>query len=144
MSLALETAIVVALSVVLAGCVWFLSQLMHQNGRILRRLEALETALGSRVQARRFMPSDSETPGVKLPLPTSGSRPAIVAGDPVLHGFWFGAEMVRVYDERGSHAAEYIAEELRIDSYGLRHIQFESGDCVVDIGGHIGLFAIAL
>ena len=48
------------------------------------------------------------------------------------------------YDEACSQAADYVAGELIAVSYGLHRLRFAPGDRVVDIGGHIGLFAIYL
>jgi FkbM family methyltransferase len=48
----------------------------------------------------------------------------------------------RVWDSRGSCAARIVAGELENDAYQLGNIQLNAGDVVVDVGGHIGLFAI--
>ncbi len=47
-------------------------------------------------------------------------------------------------DVAGSIAAEWVARETFFDEYGLRRIPFEPGDVVVDIGAHVGVFAIYL
>jgi len=64
--------------------------------------------------------------------------------DAVLHTFQIGKKRMHAYDQAGSEAALIIARELMLDSYGLRRMEFEADDCVLDIGGHIGLFAMAL
>ena len=37
-----------------------------------------------------------------------------------------------------------VCDEIARDSYGLRNIDFEDGDVVIDIGAHVGLFSIYL
>jgi FkbM family methyltransferase len=64
--------------------------------------------------------------------------------DAVLHSFQIDGNRIQVYDLSGSRAAAYIADELASDCYGLRCLRLLPGDCVLDIGGHIGLFAILL
>jgi FkbM family methyltransferase len=55
----------------------------------------------------------------------------------------YGVDLV-IGDALGSHAAEWIANELRHDEYGLDKISFAPGDTVVDVGAHVGVFAIYL
>jgi FkbM family methyltransferase len=47
-------------------------------------------------------------------------------------------------DVAGSTAAAIIANETFLDDYGLRRIAFAPGDVVIDIGAHVGVFAIYL
>jgi FkbM family methyltransferase len=54
-----------------------------------------------------------------------------------------GVDLV-IGDALGSNAAEWIANELRHDEYGLDKIAFAPGDTVVDVGAHVGVFAIYL
>jgi FkbM family methyltransferase len=49
-----------------------------------------------------------------------------------------------VFDEEGSEAASLIADELRVDTYGIEEISFCAQDVVIDVRGHIGIFAIYL
>lgn len=49
-----------------------------------------------------------------------------------------------VFDAEGSEAAPLIADELRADAYGIESIPFRAQDVVLDVGGHIGIFAIYL
>lgn len=63
---------------------------------------------------------------------------------PLLHCYRIFGVNVQVYDFAESEAARYVAEELACDNYKLRRIPFRPGDCVVDIGGHIGLVSITL
>jgi FkbM family methyltransferase len=51
---------------------------------------------------------------------------------------------ILAYDEPGSLAATWIADEVTRDCYGLSRIAFAAGDIVVDIGAHIGLLSIYL
>jgi FkbM family methyltransferase len=55
----------------------------------------------------------------------------------VIHGF-----TIDVADKPVSRAANIIAWELDDDCYGLNRIDFKPGDVVIDIGAHIGFFAI--
>ena len=55
----------------------------------------------------------------------------------IIHGF-----PIEVADKPESNSANIIAWELLDDCYGLRRIDFSPGDIVIDIGAHIGLFAI--
>lgn len=59
-----------------------------------------------------------------------------------VHGFVINGFPIEVADMPGSISAEIIACELQSDCYGLNRIDFTSGDVVVDIGAHIGMFAI--
>jgi FkbM family methyltransferase len=63
---------------------------------------------------------------------------------PILHRYKIGGTKVEVYDQAHSQAADYVAGELILDSYGLGGLRFGPGERVLDIGGHIGLFAIYL
>jgi FkbM family methyltransferase len=47
-------------------------------------------------------------------------------------------------DVAGSMAATWVANEMVLDDYGLGRIVFDPGDVVVDIGAHVGLFAVYL
>lgn len=47
-------------------------------------------------------------------------------------------------DLASSDAVPIIIKELQRDCYGLHKIPFEAGDIVLDIGGHVGCFAIVL
>lgn len=49
---------------------------------------------------------------------------------------------LEIADTPASVAKYIIAAELRDDCYGLNRIDFKPGDVVIDIGAHIGLFAI--
>jgi FkbM family methyltransferase len=49
-----------------------------------------------------------------------------------------------VADSSQSCAPEIIAGELMADTYRVRRIPFRPGDIVVDIGAHVGMFAILL
>jgi hypothetical protein len=49
---------------------------------------------------------------------------------------------IDVADKPASSAANIIAWELLHDCYGLDRIDFKPGDVVIDIGAHIGFFAI--
>ncbi len=51
---------------------------------------------------------------------------------------------ITVYDDKGSRAVEYILQELLDDHYHLERIAFELDDVVIDVGAHIGLFAVYL
>jgi FkbM family methyltransferase len=47
-------------------------------------------------------------------------------------------------DVAGSMSATWVANETFMDEYGVRRIEFAPGDVAVDIGAHVGLFAIYL
>jgi FkbM family methyltransferase len=49
-----------------------------------------------------------------------------------------------VYDCEGSDAADIVAGEVNRGVYNLGVINFYPGDVVVDLGGHIGIVAMAL
>ena len=49
---------------------------------------------------------------------------------------------MEIADKPVSRAANIIAWELADDCYGLKRIDFKPGDVVIDIGAHIGFFAI--
>jgi len=59
-----------------------------------------------------------------------------------LHCYQIDGVSLRVYDEANSLAADWVAWELQADDYHLRHMSFDEGDVVIDIGAHIGLFSI--
>jgi FkbM family methyltransferase len=54
-----------------------------------------------------------------------------------------GIELI-IGDAAGSNGAGWVANETWLDEYGLSRIEFERGDIVVDIGAHVGIFAIYL
>jgi FkbM family methyltransferase len=62
----------------------------------------------------------------------------------LLHRYRILGVDLQVYDFAESHAAYTVAQELACDIYKLRCISFRPGDCVVDIGGHLGMFSITL
>ena len=47
-------------------------------------------------------------------------------------------------DVAGSIAATWVANEMVLDEYGLCRIAFDPGDLVIDVGAHVGVFAIYL
>lgn len=59
-----------------------------------------------------------------------------------VHSFVINGFPIEVTDMPGSISAEIIACELQSDCYGLNRIDFTPGDVVIDIGAHIGMFAI--
>ena len=61
-----------------------------------------------------------------------------------LHHYQIDDISLVAYDEAGSQSSTWVARELQADDYGLRDMRFEEGDVVVDIGAHVGLFAIYL
>jgi FkbM family methyltransferase len=69
---------------------------------------------------------------------------AVRSNTPVLHHYRIGGVGFEIYDQPQSQAAEYVAGELIVGTYGLRRLRFEPGDRVLAIGGHIGMFAICL
>jgi FkbM family methyltransferase len=52
-----------------------------------------------------------------------------------------GTELI-IGDAAGSIAANWVANETHLDEYGLSRIAFARGDIVIDIGAHVGVFAI--
>jgi FkbM family methyltransferase len=52
-----------------------------------------------------------------------------------------GTELI-IGDAAGSIAAKWVANETHLDEYGLARIRFDRDDIVVDIGAHVGIFAI--
>ena len=61
-----------------------------------------------------------------------------------VHHFDIGGIPLDIADEHGSCAARIVADELAGDEYALNELRLEPGDCIVDIGGHVGLFSIFL
>lgn len=61
-----------------------------------------------------------------------------------LHTYEINGVALRAYDEEGSLTADRVAGELWQDIYGLDAIPFQPGDCVIDIGAHIGLVSMYL
>jgi FkbM family methyltransferase len=47
-------------------------------------------------------------------------------------------------DRAGSKCCPYIATELTADCYGINRIPFAPDDVVIDVGAHVGMFAIPL
>jgi len=60
----------------------------------------------------------------------------------VLHTLQVGNHSLSVFDTVGSCAARLIEEELRSDTYCLRNVPLDAGDVIIDLGGHVGIFAI--
>ena len=58
------------------------------------------------------------------------------------HAVTLAGRRYLVYDTINSNAVSIIEDELRRDAYQLAHLELMPGDVVVDIGGHIGMFAI--
>jgi FkbM family methyltransferase len=52
-----------------------------------------------------------------------------------------GVELI-IGDAAGSNGATWVANETWLDEYGLSRIEFQRGDIVIDIGAHVGIFAI--
>jgi len=52
-----------------------------------------------------------------------------------------GIELI-IGDAAGSMGATWVANETWLDEYGLSRIEFQRGDIVIDIGAHVGIFAI--
>ncbi len=61
-----------------------------------------------------------------------------------LRGYDINDIKLEIYDYSSSGAACHIARELQEGCYDLGKIPFDKGDVVIDIGGHIGIFAIYL
>lgn len=49
---------------------------------------------------------------------------------------------IDVWDDKLSFTTGCVASELAADTYKLESIDFQPGDIVLDIGGHVGLFAL--
>lgn len=60
------------------------------------------------------------------------------------HKYKLGKVKLRIEDAIQSAGSDIVADELSKDEYGLDNIDFKQGDVVVDIGGHVGTFAIYL
>jgi len=58
------------------------------------------------------------------------------------HSVYLARRWYRVCDAQGSQAAAIVSGELLSDVYQISGIHLGEGDTVLDIGGHIGLFAI--
>jgi FkbM family methyltransferase len=54
-----------------------------------------------------------------------------------------GVELI-IGDAEGSITATWVANEMWLDEYGLWRIEFSPGDIIIDIGAHVGIFAIYL
>src|SRR5271166_2944809 len=61
-----------------------------------------------------------------------------------MHCFEISGIPLQIYDECHSLAAVIVAEELSNDAYAIGTLRLQHGDCVVDIGGHIGMFSVFL
>ena len=59
-----------------------------------------------------------------------------------VHSFVINGFPIEVADMPESISSEIIACELHGDCYGLNRVDFKTGDVVIDIGAHIGMFAI--
>lgn len=83
-------------------------------------------------------PSPSETlaqtPAVRIPLPQI----------PSWRCYNINGVKLEICEYVSSGAACHIARELSEGCYGVAKIPFEKGDVVIDIGGHVGIFAIYL
>lgn len=60
------------------------------------------------------------------------------------HEVKIGSVEIELFDAPRSCAAAIVARELEFDDYRLHNIPFCAGDLVIDVGGHVGLFAIYL
>jgi FkbM family methyltransferase len=88
----------------------------------------------------------------ELPAMSAGSRPCEVQDAPGATDRRADTTSVRRYDIRGielvigdaagSIGATWVANETSLDEYGLARIDFHRGDIVIDIGAHVGIFAI--
>lgn len=76
----------------------------------------------------------AETSVVQIPLPQI----------PAWRCYSIAGVKLEICDYVSSGAACHIARELGEGCYGLDKIPFEKGDVVIDIGGHVGIFAIYL
>lgn len=63
---------------------------------------------------------------------------------PGLFSLQIGDFPLQIQDAAESVTAFIVGCELHRDEYGLRGLQFKPGDVVLDIGGHVGMFAIYL
>lgn len=53
-------------------------------------------------------------------------------------------DIVTFYDADGSQAVPIIVREMIRDCYRINNIDFQSGDKIIDIGAHVGVFSIIL
>jgi FkbM family methyltransferase len=58
------------------------------------------------------------------------------------HDAYLEGKFYRIWDYDQSIAYDIIRHELQWDAYNLNRLQFLPGDVVVDVGGHVGLFAM--
>jgi FkbM family methyltransferase len=61
-----------------------------------------------------------------------------------LHRFEISGIPLQIYDECDSRAAGMVAQELSSDEYSIGALALQPGDCVLDIGGHVGIFSVWL
>lgn len=61
-----------------------------------------------------------------------------------LHSFQIHGHALLIQDDVLSTTPQIVASELYRDIYRLQVIDFQPGDTVLDIGGHIGMFSIYL
>lgn len=78
------------------------------------------------------------------PLSRGGNAVSGVSRGRTLPTYDINGVALLAYDEEGSLAADPVAGELWQDIYGLDAIPFQPGDCVIDIGAHIGLVSMYL
>lgn len=60
------------------------------------------------------------------------------------HRYRIRGTRLKIIDQSESQGSNIVADELSRDEYSLDSIPFSRGDLVVDVGGHVGTFAIYL
>ena len=102
------------------------------------------------VSARFHAPSDSRTLGVmvdQITLEDQGRNVPFILVDGLVASvkkYEVDQTALKICDYAQSTASDIIAAGLQSDEYHLGPIDFQPGDTVIDIGGHIGLFSIYL
>ncbi len=61
-----------------------------------------------------------------------------------LHKVTLSGVTLELCDQWRSRAAEFIVRDFQGDCYGLKGIPFEAGDRVIDVGAHVGAFAMLI
>jgi FkbM family methyltransferase len=95
-------------------------------------LTAIHERPALRATADARDPGDAPTPGATIHRGVSAS----------VQRYDIRGTELTIGDAEGSITATWVTDETWLDEYGLARIEFDRGDTVIDIGAHVGIFAI--